>query len=416
MRSGKSQATHISITLELVMEELTARIQEARKQGGPSRGGEQSRGDDDVSAEAVRHRKKRKASIIEDHIDHRGHVASAEDGRNRRHSNARSPKEQFLTRRRNEIVLFCTISAVAIAIIWWLVLAPEPEGALIALPEVFDPRYVSALESPATEELEVRIASLTENMGVLSGLITDLESKLIVTDKLEVRIATLTENMGTLSNLTSDLEARQTEAERLEARIASMTGDLQLLSSLTTDLESRQKAAQASVDSIARAEKIVISRAKPELPKVAEKPREKIVISRVKPELPKVAEKPPEKILISRVKPELPKVAEKPRGIETQPASAPSPVDPEPVTVARTSGDGPWTINLISSTDKAYAARFADRANSIGISTTMQEVSVKGTLYWRVQITGFSTRAEARVYSDTAKDKLGLKDTWIMQR
>tara|TARA_B110000503_G_scaffold38832_1_gene63877 strand:+ start:1134 stop:2153 length:1020 start_codon:yes stop_codon:yes gene_type:complete len=335
---------------------------------------EPSRVDHGVSAKSVKHLKQRETSTIEGYMGQRGHVASVENGRSQKLSTARSPNEQLFAKKRNQVVLFFTISAVAIGITSWLVLTSEPERAPTALTDVFNPSYASALENPATDNLGARIASLTANMEVLTGLITDLESKLIATDKLEVRIATLTENMGTLSSLTSDLEARQMEAKRLETRIASMTGNLQLLSSLTTDLESRQKAAQASVDSISRAEKRVVS----------------------------------------SVKPELPKVAEKPRGIETQPASAASPVDPVPVTVALTSGQGPWTINLISSPDKAYAARFADRANSKGIRTAMQEVTVKGILYWRVQILGFSTKAEARAYSETAKEKLGLKDTWIM--
>jgi len=41
---------------------------------------------------------------------------------------------------------------------------------------------------------------------------------------------------------------------------------------------------------------------------------------------------------------------------------------------------------------------------------------VKGTRYWRVQITGFSTADDAKTYANTAKEQLGLKDAWIMKR
>ena len=60
MRSGNSEATHISITLELELDQLTARIEEARKQRAPVGHG--------VSAEGIRHRNKYKSSIIEDHV------------------------------------------------------------------------------------------------------------------------------------------------------------------------------------------------------------------------------------------------------------------------------------------------------------------------------------------------------------
>ena len=78
--------------------------------------------------------------------------------------------------------------------------------------------------------------------------------------------------------------------------------------------------------------------------------------------------------------------------------------------------DGPWAINLVSSLSKADAERLAEKARSRDIQTQQQQVTVKGKQYWRVQITGFSTMEEARTYVDTAKEKLGLKEVWIMKR
>jgi|GEM_PF-3164755 len=78
--------------------------------------------------------------------------------------------------------------------------------------------------------------------------------------------------------------------------------------------------------------------------------------------------------------------------------------------------DTPWVINLTSSPSKADAERFAAKAKSRNIATAMQQVTVKGTQYWRVQITGFASREEAKVYARTAREKLGLKDVWITKR
>jgi SPOR domain len=76
---------------------------------------------------------------------------------------------------------------------------------------------------------------------------------------------------------------------------------------------------------------------------------------------------------------------------------------------------GPWVINLISTTSKAEADRFAEKARSRELQTVQQQITLKGTQHWRVQITGFSTAEDARVYAESAKERLGLKDVWIMK-
>jgi osmotically-inducible protein OsmY len=73
-------------------------------------------------------------------------------------------------------------------------------------------------------------------------------------------------------------------------------------------------------------------------------------------------------------------------------------------------------INLVSTSSKADADRLVKKALSRDIQTQQQQITVKGTQYWRVQITGFSTQEQANAYADIAKDKLGLKAVWIMKR
>jgi hypothetical protein len=84
--------------------------------------------------------------------------------------------------------------------------------------------------------------------------------------------------------------------------------------------------------------------------------------------------------------------------------------------VGSASTGGPWVINLVSSSRKADADRFAEKARSIDIKTEQQVVTIKGHQYWRVQITGFATAKEAGSYAGTARAKLGLKDVWITRR
>ena len=80
------------------------------------------------------------------------------------------------------------------------------------------------------------------------------------------------------------------------------------------------------------------------------------------------------------------------------------------------SNNGPWVINLVSTSSKIDAERLAKKALSKNIQTELQQTTVKGTKYWRVQITGFPTADDAKIYAVTAKKQLGLNDTWIMKR
>jgi cell division septation protein DedD len=80
------------------------------------------------------------------------------------------------------------------------------------------------------------------------------------------------------------------------------------------------------------------------------------------------------------------------------------------------SNNGPWVINLVSTSSKIDAERLAKKALSKNIQTEIQKTTVKGTQYWRVQVTGFPTADDAKSFAVTAKKKLGLNDTWIMKR
>jgi hypothetical protein len=77
---------------------------------------------------------------------------------------------------------------------------------------------------------------------------------------------------------------------------------------------------------------------------------------------------------------------------------------------------GPWAINLVSLQHKADAERFLVKANSRGIAAEIDQVTVKGKIYWRVHVSGFSTAAEAGAKASQIKEKLGLKDVWIAKR
>ncbi|MEZ5540774.1 MAG: PilZ domain-containing protein [Pseudomonadota bacterium] len=90
---------------------------------------------------------------------------------------------------------------------------------------------------------------------------------------------------------------------------------------------------------------------------------------------------------------------------------------PAPVEKSAPSPDAPWVINLISSTDKAYVERFSKESGAAArFNTELNSASVNGRQYWRLQITGFASAAEAKSQAGAVKTALGLKDVWIFRQ
>jgi PKD repeat protein len=80
---------------------------------------------------------------------------------------------------------------------------------------------------------------------------------------------------------------------------------------------------------------------------------------------------------------------------------------------AKTENSGPWAINLASIRDKADADRFAGRMESKGAHVQLSRALVRGTEFWRVQITGFQTAREASDHAAALSERLGLTGVWI---
>jgi hypothetical protein len=79
-------------------------------------------------------------------------------------------------------------------------------------------------------------------------------------------------------------------------------------------------------------------------------------------------------------------------------------------------GTGPWTINLMSSPDKAYVERFATRARAQDFNVVISKAEVRGRLYWRLQVPGFNSSADAKDHAEPVKQALGIKDVWIHKK
>lgn len=249
-------------------------------------------------------------------------------------------------------VILILISAILLG---WAVVGQQGGGGDTA----GTPVRPDTIDGVATDWLETRIDNLDQKLAFISGQISDLEARQVTSDKLEAQIARLNESVERLNRLTAGLGA----------------GGVNTVTSAARGQEAIANTAGAGPEAIAGARQAP----------------------------PESATNAPKAVSSEESKRSVQELYEK----DSTDATSAVASDPEP---AR---GGAWNINLISSPKKEDAVNFANRAKSRGISTELRQVSVRGTPYWRVLISGFATYDEAVAHSDSVKQALGLRDTWI---
>ena len=81
-----------------------------------------------------------------------------------------------------------------------------------------------------------------------------------------------------------------------------------------------------------------------------------------------------------------------------------------------TTHTGPWVINLLSSTDKAYVDNAMADMRVKGFNVVVKGATVKGKQYWRLQAPGFGSMTAAKTAAEPMKEQLKIKDVWILKR
>ena len=77
---------------------------------------------------------------------------------------------------------------------------------------------------------------------------------------------------------------------------------------------------------------------------------------------------------------------------------------------------GTWAVNLASFSTRQQAENFMTNVGMKGFGASLQQVTVKGKEYWRVQIAGLATREEAKSQGSVIKQRLELKEVWVTRR
>lgn len=79
-------------------------------------------------------------------------------------------------------------------------------------------------------------------------------------------------------------------------------------------------------------------------------------------------------------------------------------------------GNDSWTINLLSSTDRADVEAIRARAERLNIPAEIKDARIDGTRYWRLQVNGFNSRSDADKGSANIKEQLGIDNVWIFRQ
>jgi len=329
------------------------------------------------------------------------HTTSAEGVGHRERNPNRSNKNRFITLKDNNMRFLMVMVAliVLVTIIWWSISGQEPGRIRLSDSDLLELHQTSAAGSSAFEKLEVRIADLIKHLDVLTESVTHLESKLI---SAHLIADTIIEAEKELASSTSHKLQAITEAEQIfvtpppadTGQSRKETNVAKTLAQATDGIATKHQD-RTAIDATASIE------------------------SHTTRMPDSMVSEPPASLSsgADTIEDEQPIALNTPY---TATSKAAVMEDQEPVTKAQPAvsvdKNGPWVINLVSTSNKADADRLAKKALSRDIQTEQQQITVKGTQYWRVQIIGFSTKEQANAYADIAKEKLGLKDVWIMKR
>ena len=74
-----------------------------------------------------------------------------------------------------------------------------------------------------------------------------------------------------------------------------------------------------------------------------------------------------------------------------------------------------WTIQVKSSTDKAFADQWVDRLKTKGHEAYIVEADVKGQTWYRVRVGQLNTRQEAEVLQSALESQEGLSGTFLLK-
>lgn len=252
--------------------------------------------------------------------------------------------------------------------------------------------------------LETRIDNQGVRLDKQASDITDIQDAHFSASLLEGRYASLDARLTALGKAYADLEKRIPAEENLAALVAAgNTGTALSGEDAVNDRMPEAPPAGVPADILARP---VVSAATTEAAEAIDANNIETTTATVRVSGNDIRRSEPAS------------VAQHIPAIELQKASGAAPVDNDPVAETQVSNaaNGPWVINLMSTSDRSIAEKFAAKADKAGIPHELTSVNVKGKTYWRLQVPGFESLGAARAYADDIKGQVSTEDAWFLKR
>lgn len=97
--------------------------------------------------------------------------------------------------------------------------------------------------------------------------------------------------------------------------------------------------------------------------------------------------------------------------------AVPQPVPATPqVPISSAPSNGDWVVNISSHAKEELATKENARLQSLGLNSEIHTARVKERTWYRIQITGFASKDEAKAKLKDLKQHSGIKDAWIGKR
>ena len=77
--------------------------------------------------------------------------------------------------------------------------------------------------------------------------------------------------------------------------------------------------------------------------------------------------------------------------------------------------DGHWVVNLMSLRDKKTLNQFRLKLAHKGYANSVKEIKIKGKQWHRLQIKGFESQADAKIFAQSIEVSHGFKRPWIVR-
>jgi cell division protein FtsN len=107
-------------------------------------------------------------------------------------------------------------------------------------------------------------------------------------------------------------------------------------------------------------------------------------------------------------------VTAKAEPVPAKPATKSRPLVSRPKATAPTAATGgDWVINLLSLSSKKTAQREQARLSQLGLEVDMQVVEKGGKRWYRLQVPGFDSYADAHAAIKGVQSKAGTKSAWV---